>query len=58
MERSGRMKAAKNLVKNGIHNLICIGGDGTLAGADVFKKEWKSLLDDLLNQSMFNLRKK
>ncbi len=53
MERSGRLKAAKNLVKNGIHNLICIGGDGTLTGADILKKEWKSLLDDLLYQSIY-----
>lgn len=46
-ERSGRLKAAKNLVKIGITNLVCIGGDGTLTGANIFKKEWKSLLDEL-----------
>jgi 6-phosphofructokinase len=27
-ERQGRLKAAKNLIKNGINNLVCIGGDG------------------------------
>ena len=25
-ERPGRLKAAKNLIKNGIDNLVCIGG--------------------------------
>lgn len=50
-ERSGRLKAAKNLAKAGINNLVCIGGDGTLTGADLFKKEWKSLLEELLEKS-------
>ena len=29
-EKSGRLKAAKNLIKFGINNLICIGGDGKI----------------------------
>jgi 6-phosphofructokinase 1 len=50
-ERSGRLKAAKNLVKNGINYLVCIGGDGSLTGANLFKQEWSSLLDELLTNS-------
>lgn len=47
-ERAGRMKAAKNLVDKGITNLVVIGGDGSLTGANCFKQEWSSLLDELL----------
>lgn len=47
-ERSGRLKAAKNLVLSGINNLICIGGDGSLTGADTLKREWPSLLKELV----------
>lgn len=46
----GRRKAAANLVKNEINCLIAIGGDGTLTGADLFKKEWPQLLADLVKQ--------
>jgi 6-phosphofructokinase 1 len=28
--------------------LVCIGGDGSLTGANKFKVEWSSLLDELL----------
>ena len=48
-EKPGRLKAAKNLVKFGINNLVCIGGDGSLTGANLFKQEWSSLLDELLS---------
>eukprot|EP01135_Chromosphaera_perkinsii_P011831 Nk52_evm22s2506 gene=Nk52_evmTU22s2506 len=47
-ERSGRLTACKNLVDRGINHLVCIGGDGSLTGADLFKKEWKSLVSELL----------
>lgn len=47
-ERSGRLKAAENLVKCGITNLIVIGGDGSLTGANLIRVEWASLLDELL----------
>ncbi|XP_064215786.1 ATP-dependent 6-phosphofructokinase isoform X2 [Tribolium castaneum] len=46
-ERAGRLKAAKNLVENGITNLVVIGGDGSLTGADLFRQEWSSLLEEL-----------
>ena len=35
-ERPGRLKAALNLIKNGITNLVVIGGDGSLTGANRF----------------------
>lgn len=41
------MKAAKNLVDRGISNLVVIGGDGSLTGADLFRQEWSQLLDAL-----------
>lgn len=47
-ERAGRLKAAKNLVTRGITNLVVIGGDGSLTGANLFRQEWPSLLDELL----------
>jgi 6-phosphofructokinase 1 len=47
-ERPGRLRAAKNLVKKGITNIVCIGGDGSLTGANLFRAEWSSLLDELL----------
>jgi len=46
-ERSGRLKACKNLVDRNITNLVCCGGDGSLTGANMFKLEWSSLLEEL-----------
>ena len=46
-EREGRLRAAENLVKRGIGNLIVIGGDGSLTGASIFKEEWGGLLAEL-----------
>ena len=53
-ERWGRLKAAKNLIKFGINNLVCIGGDGSLTGANLFKQEWSSLLKELVEKSLFS----
>lgn len=47
-ERDGRKRAAANLIKKGITNLVVIGGDGSLTGANMFRQEWSSLLDDLV----------
>ncbi|XP_022323820.2 ATP-dependent 6-phosphofructokinase-like isoform X1 [Crassostrea virginica] len=47
-ERAGRLKAAENLVNYNITNLVVIGGDGSLTGANLFRQEWQSLLDELL----------
>jgi 6-phosphofructokinase 1 len=46
--RDGRRTAARNLVERGIEALVCIGGDGSLTGADRFREEWPSLLDELV----------
>ena len=46
--RDGRRTAALNLVQLGIDGLIVIGGDGSLTGADLFRREWSSLLSELV----------
>ena len=46
--REGRRQAALNLVQLGIDGLIVIGGDGSLTGADMFRREWPSLLAELV----------
>lgn len=47
MTFEGRMKATKNLVQNGISNLIVIGGDGSLTGAQKLKEQWPESLKKL-----------
>ncbi|XP_075853709.1 ATP-dependent 6-phosphofructokinase, platelet type isoform X2 [Microcebus murinus] len=47
LSREGRLKAAGNLVRLGITNLCVIGGDGSLTGANIFRKEWRGLLQEL-----------
>jgi len=47
-EREGRLKAARNLVVRNITNLVVIGGDGSLTGANLFRVEWSSLLEELV----------
>ena len=47
-ERPGRLRAAKNMILNGIDALIICGGDGSLTGADKFRAEWPSLLKELV----------
>ncbi|MCL2471251.1 MAG: 6-phosphofructokinase [Propionibacteriaceae bacterium] len=48
--REGMLKAACNLVTQGIDRLVVIGGDGSLTGLDEFASHWGSLLDDLVAQ--------
>ncbi|RWS28503.1 hypothetical protein B4U80_02640 [Leptotrombidium deliense] len=48
--KEGRLKAAENLVKRGINNLVVIGGDGSLTGANIFRQEWSELMDELVKQ--------
>lgn len=52
-EKAGRLKAAKNLISHGITNLVVIGGDGSLTGANLFKQDWKELLDTLLKNGWY-----
>jgi len=49
MERSGRLTAANNMIEKGIDALIICGGDGSLTGADKFRAEWPSLMDELVS---------
>ncbi|XP_070208745.1 ATP-dependent 6-phosphofructokinase-like isoform X3 [Littorina saxatilis] len=46
-ERPGRLSAAENLIKRGITNLVVIGGDGSLTGANLFRMEWADLVKEL-----------
>ena len=48
-ERAGRLKAANNMIEKGINALVICGGDGSLTGADTFRKEWPSLMDELVS---------
>lgn len=47
-ERAGRLRAARNLVERDIDGLVVIGGDGSLTGANLFREEWPSLLQELV----------
>jgi len=47
--REGRRTAARNLVEHGIDALVVIGGDGSLTGADIFRREWPELLAELVD---------
>ncbi len=44
----GRMEAAYNLLTRDIDGLVCIGGDGSLSGANEFRQEWQQLLSALV----------
>ncbi|XP_064542578.1 ATP-dependent 6-phosphofructokinase isoform X4 [Drosophila montana] len=57
-ERAGRLKAANNLIQRGITNLVVIGGDGSLTGANLFRQEWPSLLDELSKNGTINAEQK
>jgi len=48
MQRSGRLKAAANLVNHGIDTIVVIGGDGSLRGAHILYQEWPGLLVELV----------
>jgi 6-phosphofructokinase 1 len=47
--RDGRRRAAANLLERGIDAIVVIGGDGSLAGANLFRSEWPELLDELVD---------
>lgn len=52
-ERAGRLQAAKNMIAKGIDALIVCGGDGSLTGADRFRAEWPSLVQELLSKKVY-----
>jgi len=45
--REGRLAAARNLLQRGIDGLVVIGGDGSLTGADVLRREWPDFVREL-----------
>lgn len=47
-QRSGRLRAAQNLLSAEIDALVVIGGDGSLTGATILRDEWGGLLDELV----------
>ncbi len=53
----GRLKAAYNLLENDIDNLVIIGGDGSLTGANIFRLEWTSYLEELLETGQISAEK-
>ncbi|KAI9663339.1 MAG: 6-phosphofructokinase, alpha subunit [Alyxoria varia] len=54
MERPGRLQAAKNLIERGINALVICGGDGSLTGADTFRKDWPGLMKELVDTEEFS----
>lgn len=56
-ERAGRLKACKNLVQHNITNLVSIGGDGSLTGANTFRQEWPGLLKELVDTKVVSASK-
>jgi 6-phosphofructokinase 1 len=55
MQRSGRLKAARNLIDHGIDSLVVIGGDGSLLGAHILHQEWPGLIEELVGQGKIKL---
>ncbi|MCC7538420.1 MAG: 6-phosphofructokinase, partial [Deltaproteobacteria bacterium] len=45
--REGRRAAAANFVRAGIDSLVVVGGDGSLTGADLLRREWTELVAEL-----------
>ena len=54
-EKAGRLVAAKNLIDRSITNLVVIGGDGSLTGANQFRNEWPELLAELRDQKLISV---
>ena len=57
MKRPGRLQAAKNMIERGIDALVICGGDGSLTGADKFRAEWPSLVDELVETGQMQVDK-
>ena len=51
-EVAGRKKACYNLARRNICNLVCIGGDGSLTGARMFKEEWTGFVNELVSEGL------
>lgn len=48
----GRHKAALNLLEKRIDGLVVVGGDGSLAGADEFRREWGQHVAELVAEGL------
>ncbi|MGD9328653.1 MAG: 6-phosphofructokinase, partial [Cyclobacteriaceae bacterium] len=55
--REGRLQAALNLVEVDIDHLVVIGGDGSLTGANLFREEWPSLMEELVKKKKITKQK-
>ncbi|XP_033108186.1 ATP-dependent 6-phosphofructokinase, platelet type-like [Anneissia japonica] len=55
-EREGRKKAAFNLIQKGIDSLVVIGGDGSLTGANLFRREWFGFLQELVQEGKVSMQ--
>ncbi|KTW30802.1 6-phosphofructokinase [Pneumocystis carinii B80] len=51
-EKQGKLSAVKNLILNEISSLIICGGDGSLTGANIFRSEWSSLIEELISTNV------
>lgn len=51
-EYTARRKSVQNLVTRGIDRLVCIGGDGSLTGASVLRREWPDHVAGLLKDGL------
>jgi len=55
--REGRLQAALNLINVDIDHLVVIGGDGSLTGANIFREEWPSLIQELVKKKKISTAK-
>jgi len=55
--REGRLQAAHNLISVDIDHLVIIGGDGSLTGANIFREEWPSLIEELVKKKKISREK-
>ncbi|KAH9412799.1 hypothetical protein DERP_009781 [Dermatophagoides pteronyssinus] len=53
-QQDGRQKAAFNLLRLNIENLIVIGGDGSLTGANYLRREWSQYVREFIVQNQNN----
>lgn len=48
--REGRKRAAYNLITLNIQNLVIVGGDGSLTGANLLRQEWSTHVKEISNE--------
>ena len=52
MTAEGRRRAIKSLASLGIDRLVCIGGDGSLTGAETLRTEWQDSIKSLITDGL------